>query len=290
MKQAFIGLFAIALTSVCVTSCTKSQDAPETVVLNESKSFNWRESTPIQISNHYHAMAQVDDVYVYDTLRPFLSAFEFEQVFSVLEPLGLWSRQQLIECVAVGDDSPVLMQSSEHRYNKLCDYIHASRNMNESELETIARRNTGNANANGSGVFWDASPQGLAYLLASVGQSQPFDGTLNYARTGASANAVTFSDVLRAANGLANTTFDNVVEILDVVYEFQVSGDGNWLIGAVVSYQGTEYVYSNFEVPGLPNLGPLVYDPQDGGVYIVGPMPGGIVSVNVTGQFSAPVE
>lgn len=289
MKRTLILIFGASL-ALSVESCQKQVESPAVAELEAVKAeFNWSTSTPVEIANHYHNMAIVDEPIVLDSHTYYLTAQQFDSIATIIEPLGLWTRELLLENVAVGANSQAGLKPADERYRSLMAVLADARN-NEVELETIARRNTGNANTNGSGVFWDASPSGLAFLLTQIGQPQGLNSTLNYARTGTSATTVTFSDVLRAANGLANTSFDNVIEIVDVVYEFQVSGDGNWLIGAVVLYNGQEYVYSNYEIPGLPNLGPLVYDPEDGGIYIVGPMPGGIVSVNVTGQWEAPVE
>jgi opacity protein-like surface antigen len=275
-------LLILAAIAMACSSCHKSVEQP-------SQDFSWQNSSPEEINRHYLQMAEVNEPLIVEVPYAYLANSQFDTIVAMIDTNKFWSKEDLLKAVPVGKGSDLISIDCDERYRILMSSLPGQRNSSEAELETIVRKNTGSLSLNGGGVFWDASPEGLAYLLTHIGEAQPLDGTLNYAKTGTSANRITFSDVLRAANGLANTSFDQTIEIIDVVYELQVSGDGNWLIGAVVSYNGEEYVYSNYDIPGMPALGPLVYDPQDGGVYIVGPMPGGIVSVNVTGQFEAPV-
>lgn len=162
-----------------------------------------------------------------------------------------------------------------------------SRNTSEDNLETIARKfdGVGNLNSNGSAAFWDCSPSLLAQTIAQLGTACDERAVNNYYNAGTSTTSITLSDVLRAANGVANTSFNSVIEINDLVFEYEVSGN-NWIVGAVITYNGEEYIYS--ELYG--DNGGLIYAPQQGGTYLLGPMPGGIVSVDITGVYEAPTD
>lgn len=199
-------------------------------------------------------------------------------VVSEIEKTGLWTRDQITFILSC-DMTP------DEKYAYLC--THSGRSIESDGIETIARKfnTTGNSNANGSNAYWDCSPDLLAQTISQVGESCNVNAINNYLNSGTSAAQITLSDVLRAANGVNNTIFDSTIEIVDLVFEYEVSG-GNWIVGAVVLYNGEEYLFSEL----IGDEGGLIYSPQDGGAYLFGPMPGGIVSVNITGLFEPPMS
>lgn len=221
------------------------------------------------------ADAYIEKYQVVDQPQPEPAAAE---VVAEIEKTGLWTREQ-ITFILSSDLTP------EEKYEYLCS--HTGRSLESDGIETIARRfnTTGNNNVNGSNAFWDCSPDLLAQTISQVGQSCNVNAINNYLNSSTSATQITLSDVLRAANGVNNTSFDSTIEILDLVFEYEVSG-GNWIVGAVVLYNGEEYLFS--ELTG--DAGGLVYSPQNGGAYLFGPMPGGIVSVNITGLYEPPLS
>lgn len=257
--------FALLTIALALASCTK-----ETTETIGPDIFDWKQSTPEQINEHYLATYAVQDVYVVEP--------SYDVVIDNIMATHLWP----LDVVERTLNTPLTVAE---KLSLLTPYL-PNRNTAETEMETIARKQSGSPNVNGGGAFWDCSPALLAQTIAQLGTTVDGAAINNFYNAGASATTITLSDVLRAANGVNNTAFNGLIEIIDIVYEFEVSGDGNWLIGAVIVYNGVEYLYSNFE----GTLGPLIYDPQDGGIYVVGPMPGGIVSIDVTGVYEAPVE
>jgi len=199
------------------------------------------------------------------------------EVIDEVMKTSLWDRET-IEYVLTCDGTP------EEKYRMLEQG--ASRNISEETgLETIARKNTGSVNVNGGQAYWDCSPSLLAQTISQVGTGVDPRAVNNYYNAGTSVNTITMSDVLRAANGVNNTAFNSIIEVVDIVFENEVSG-GNWLVGAVIVVDGIEYVYSDF----TGTNGSLIYDPQDGGAYLIGPMPLSITSVDITGQWTPPVS
>jgi len=200
-------------------------------------------------------------------------------VYEVLDEImktNLWPKE-IVKYALTCDES------QEAKLRMLTEY--ASRNLSEENIETICRRNTGSINVNGGQAYWDCSPALLAQTISQVGTGVDPRAVNNFYNAGTSINTITMSDVLRAANGVNNTAFDGIIEVADIVFENEVSG-GNWLVGAVIVYDGQEYLYSDFS----GNLGSLIYDPQDGGAYLIGPMPGGITSIDITGQWTPPLS
>jgi hypothetical protein len=199
------------------------------------------------------------------------------EVIDEIMKTGLWDQKTVkyaLTCDCTPDEK---LEMLEHG---------ASRNISEETgLETIARKNTGSVNVNGGQAYWDCSPSLLAQTISQVGTGVDPRAVNNFYNAGSSVNTITMSDVLRAANGVNNTAFDGIIEVADIVFKNEVSG-GNWLVGAVIVYDGQEYLYSDFS----GNLGSLIYDPQDGGAYLIGPMPGGITSIDITGQWTPPLS
>jgi hypothetical protein len=218
---------------------------------------------------------------------------EFDSLHNAVEQFGYWDKEVLLHVTSVEGDLCEL--STSERYDYLMSFVPVDRS--SSEIETIVTRNTGSPNINGGRSYWDCNPSVLASTIASLGQPCPVNAPNNYANTGSSANVINLSDVLRAANGLSNTSFDDVLNIEDIVFVFAVSGDGNWLVDVTLTYQGQPYIFSDAlmasgeTIPGVTIGNSLIYDPIDGGVggiAIVGPMPGGITQVLATGDWPTP--
>lgn len=255
---------ALLTIAVALASCTK-----ETAKTVGPDVFDWKQASHQEIFDHYNQTYTFTDVIV---AEPMVDVVIHEIMATDIWPLHVIERTF---------NTPLTV---DEKLNILLPYL-PNRNTSEVEMETIARKQSGSSSINGGGAYWDCSPALLAQTIAQLGTTVDGAAINNYYNAGTSSTKITLSDVLRAANGVNNTSFNDLVEIVDIVYEFEVSGDGNWLIGAVIVYDGVEYLYSNFE----GTLGPLIFDPQDGGTYIVGPMPGGIVSIDVTGVYEAPV-
>lgn len=262
MKKTLFLCLALAFTAA---SCTKSEQ--DIALPNKPADRNLNVDV-------------IDAIVPNDIITATLTEFQADTAYRHIEPCGLWTKEEWSYAVTKLTDP-------DERFAYLTANMTAGARNNEPNMETIVRRNTSTNNSiNGGAASWDCSPTLLAFTISQLGQPQALRSSYNYLNSGTSATRVTLSDVLRAANGLSDTSQDSVVEILDVVYEFQVSGDCNWLVGAVVSYDGSEYVYSNFTEAST--LGPLVYDPEGSGMFIVGPMPGGVTSVSIDNQFDAP--
>lgn len=279
-------LFLLTLvSSMAIMGCAKNLDDPGVAA------FDWRKSTPDEIAAHYVATYSVTDAVVtYDVDRAWLTEQEFAAACPTLTKGNVFDEHTLRCAIPVGENSDVLKMTADERLRYLLDRIPHNRNTTETELESIARKSTGNPNINGSGAFWDASPGLYAQTVAQLGTTVDPGVPNNYYNAGTSANKITLQDVTRAANGLFNTSFNSTIEILLLECELPVSGD-NCLVKAIVQYEGVEYYYSNFPNPvnldddplnDVPELGPLVTDPVPGGVNLVGPMPGGITQVDVT--------
>jgi hypothetical protein len=218
---------------------------------------------------------------------------EFDSIAVAVEPFGFWREDVLAKVISV--DNNICTLTVEERYDYLMSYVPADRS--GTDIETIVTRTTGSPNVNGGRAFWDCNPSVLASTIASLGTTCPVNAPNNYANTGTSATVINLSDVLRAANGLANTSFDDVLNIEDIVFVFAVSGDGNWLVDVTLTYQGQPYIFSDAlaasgeTIPGVIIGNSLIYDPIDGGIggiAIVGPMPGGITQVLATGDWPTP--
>lgn len=239
---------------------------------------------------------QVDDykeVVTVDNSKS-LTIAQFDSLVEAVEPLNLWDRSQLLQVVRV-DGYTITYDTEREKADYLISLIPSGRA--GGNVESIVSKSTGNANINGGRSYWDCTPELLASTIAQLGQSCNPKAPNNYHTTGTGATTINLSDVLRAANGLANTSFDNVINIEDVVYVFQLSGDGNWLVDVTMTYNGQAYIFSDAlyasgeTIDGVTIGYSLIYDPIDGGlngISIVGPMPGGITEVIGTGDWPTP--
>lgn len=261
MKKILFSLCCLLITAVTLFSCTKQMT----------------DSTEAKSSL---SEVRIDQLITGDVDAMILTHEQADSAWIQIAQTGLWSKDVWMRAVT----EPL---TPDERYNYLKSNRYASSRTDEPNMETIIRRNqTTLANVNGGAASWDCDAELLTYTIAQLGQPQAERAANNYYNAGSSRLRTTLSDVLRAANGFVDTTQDNILEIVDIVYEYQVSGDCNWLVGAVIDYGGTEYVFSSFEeVGGAPAL---IYDPEGDGMFIVGPMPGNVTSVAIDNQFSAP--
>jgi hypothetical protein len=208
-----------------------------------------------------------------------LSESEFELVYADLEQTKLWRYETLH---AFACDSAFALMSVEERYAYLKEHMLEGlpeRNT-EAQMETMASKYLGSTTVNGGRYVWDADAGTLALTLASMGTVGDPRSPLNYYDH--TNGSITWVDASRAAQGYYNTspTTNNAIEITNIVYLNQVSGDGNWLIGANVTVAGVTTVYDA--------ANPLIYDPVPGGITIVGPMPGGYIEVVGNGTWPLP--
>ncbi len=246
-KFFLCALLALVMVSVMAVGCTK-------------------ESTAVPME-----MVELD--------KSLLTEAEYDLVWVDLEQTHLWRYETLKAMLC---DSAASTWTVDERYAYLKEHMLEGlpdRNT-ETQMETTATKWQGNANINGGKYTWDASANTLAMVIASMGTVGDNRSPLNYHNN--TNGQITWADASRAAQGYYNTSpaTNNAIEITNIVWLSEMSGDGNWLIGADVTVGGVTTVYTD--------VNPLIYDPVPGGITIVGPMPGGFVEVVGNGSWPTP--
>lgn len=249
----------------------------------------------IAVSCQKETISHATEVVVVDEGKV-LSQSQFDSLVCAIEPLGYWDEQTLLRVVDVEGVSISPLTESE-KYELLVSKLGDDRV--DGPIETIVSKSSGNANINGGKSYWDCTPALLAQTISQIGQSCNAKAPNNYYTIGSSATTITVSDVIRAANGVSNTSFNDLINVEDIVYLYPVSGDGNWMVDVYLTYQGQQYVFSDElmssgeTIPGVTIGWSLIYDPIDGGlngISIVGPMPGGITEILGTGDWPTPPD
>lgn len=222
-----------------------------------------------------------------------LTQSQFDSLAIEVLPLDVWTITDLQKVISIENCDPVLMSVSD-KYSFLVSKLGTRSN---DPIETIVRKSSGNPNINGGAAYWDCNLEILAMTIAQIGQTCDVNAPNNYHNTSTGATVINYSDVIRAANGVSNTAFNDLINIEDIVYIYPLSGDGNWIVDVTLTYNGEYYIFSDALynsgelIEGVTIGQSLIYDPIDGGlngISIVGPMPGGITTILGTGLWPEP--